>query len=44
MSTEELAQKHLGVDLTQPAFWQAASDSIAKDVALFLELTATDLD
>lgn len=44
MSTEELAQKHLGVDLTQPAFWQAAADSIAQDVALFLELTATDLD
>ncbi len=40
MSTEALAQKHLGVDLTQPDFWQAAADSIAKDVQQFLALTA----
>ncbi|WP_057907682.1 M3 family oligoendopeptidase [Latilactobacillus graminis] len=39
MSTEDLAQKHLSVDLTQPAFWQAAADSIAADVAQFLALT-----
>lgn len=39
MSTEALAQKHLGVDLTQPDFWQAAADSIAKDVQQFLALT-----
>lgn len=40
MTTEALAQKHLGVDLTQPEFWQAAADSIQKDIDQFLTLTA----
>ncbi|CAH0419412.1 M3 family oligoendopeptidase [Periweissella ghanensis] len=39
MSTEELAQKHLGVDLTQPDFWQAGADLVAKDITEFLALT-----
>lgn len=43
MSTEALAQKHLGVDLTQRTFWQAAADSIAADVQQFLALTAAYL-
>lgn len=39
MTTEELAQKHLGVDLTKPDFWQAGIDMVLKDVASFMELT-----
>lgn len=39
MTTEELALKHLGIDLTKPDFWQAGIDIIIKDVNEFLELT-----
>jgi oligoendopeptidase F len=39
MTVEDLAQKHLGVDLTKPEFWQSAIDLSLKDVELFLELT-----
>ncbi|SDX06388.1 oligoendopeptidase, pepF/M3 family [Marininema mesophilum] len=39
MTTEELAQKHLGVDLSRPEFWQHAADLIHADIAHFLELT-----
>lgn len=39
MTTEELAQKHLGVDLTKPDFWQAAIDTIQTDIQQFMELT-----
>lgn len=39
MTTEDLAKKHLGVDLTQPDFWQAAVDVVLKDVTDFLALT-----
>lgn len=39
MTTEELAQKHLGVDLTKPDFWQAGADLIKKDIDEFLELS-----
>lgn len=39
MSTEDLAQKHLGVDLTKPDFWQAGADLVAKDVQAFLDVT-----
>lgn len=39
MTTEELAEKHLGVDLTQPDFWQAGIDLVKQDIAQFLELT-----
>ncbi|SFS63416.1 M3 family oligoendopeptidase [Marininema halotolerans] len=39
MTTEDLAQKHLGVDLTQPTFWQEAVDVIHADIKQFLQLT-----
>ena len=39
MTTEELAIKHLGVDLTKPDFWQAGVDLAIADVKEFLELT-----
>ncbi|MGK0550856.1 M3 family oligoendopeptidase [Enterococcus faecalis] len=39
MTSEELAQKHLQVDLTKPDFWQAGIDQILKDVQQFMELT-----
>lgn len=39
MSTEQLAQKHLGVDLTQPDFWRNGVALIKKDVAEFMRLT-----
>lgn len=43
MSTEALAQKHLGVDLTKPDFWQAGIDTVLADVHEFMELTAAYL-
>ncbi|RYM00025.1 M3 family oligoendopeptidase [Sporolactobacillus sp. THM7-7] len=39
MTTEQLAKKHLGVDLTAPDFWHSALDYIMKDVDEFLALT-----
>lgn len=39
MTVEELASKHLGVDLTKPEFWQSAIDLSIADVKEFLELT-----
>lgn len=39
MTVEELALKHLGVNLQQPEFWQRAIDLFAADVEQFLELT-----
>ncbi len=39
MRVEDLAMKHLGVDLTRPEFWQAAIDVTAADVKQFLALT-----
>ncbi|MCX7570304.1 M3 family oligoendopeptidase [Tumebacillus sp. DT12] len=39
MTVEDLAQKHLGVDLTQPEFWQSAVDIALGDVEEFLRLT-----
>ena len=39
MTTEELAQKHLQVDLTKPDFWQAGIDMVLKDVQEFMDLT-----
>ncbi|WP_297076132.1 M3 family oligoendopeptidase [uncultured Enterococcus sp.] len=39
MTTEELAQKHLQVDLTKPDFWQAGIDRVLADVHEFMELT-----
>jgi oligoendopeptidase F len=39
MQVEDLAQKHLGVDLTRPEFWQSAVDLALADVEAFLKLT-----
>ncbi|WP_438434135.1 M3 family oligoendopeptidase [Gorillibacterium sp. sgz500922] len=39
MTVEELALKHLGVNLQQPEFWQRAIDLFAADVEEFLALT-----
>lgn len=39
MTVEEVAQRHLGVDLTQPDFWQQAVGLAVRDVAEFLRLT-----
>lgn len=39
MSTEALAKKHLGVDLTQETFWENAVKEAVKDVTLFLDIT-----
>ncbi len=39
MTTEELAQKHLGIDLTKPDFWQNGIDIIKKDIEEFLIIT-----
>lgn len=39
MTVEQLAVKHLGIDLTKPDFWQAAINKTLEDVTLFLQLT-----
>ncbi|MDQ0257415.1 pepF/M3 family oligoendopeptidase [Evansella vedderi] len=39
LEVEELAKKHLDVDLTQPEFWQKAIDQVKADVDTFMELT-----
>ena len=39
MQVEDLAMKHLGVDLTQPEFWQSAVDLALADAREFLKLT-----
>ncbi|MEG0550192.1 MAG: M3 family oligoendopeptidase [Vagococcus sp.] len=39
MTTEELAKKHLDVDLTKPDFWQNGIDIIKKDIEEFLKIT-----
>ncbi|ASS74669.1 hypothetical protein CIG75_06585 [Tumebacillus algifaecis] len=39
MTAEQLAQTHLGVDLTKVEFWQGAVDLLAADVEQFLHLT-----
>ncbi|WP_088036731.1 M3 family oligoendopeptidase [Evansella clarkii] len=40
MKVEDLAKKHLNVDLTKPDFWQDAIDLIKEDLKTFMELTA----
>lgn len=40
MTTEDLAEKHLSVDLTQPDFWQSAIDEILTDIDDYMALTA----
>ncbi|OXM87661.1 M3 family oligoendopeptidase [Paenibacillus rigui] len=39
MTVEELAEKHLGVDLRKPDFWQRAMDLSVEDVEAFMRLT-----
>ncbi len=39
MKVEDLAEKHLGVDLTKRDFWEAGIQLAAKDVEEFIELT-----
>ncbi|AXH99147.1 oligoendopeptidase [Sporosarcina sp. PTS2304] len=39
MTVEELAEKHLGVDVTKPAFWSAGIELVEKDVEQFIALT-----
>lgn len=39
MTVEELAAKHLNVDLTKPDFWREAASVVVEDVKQFLELT-----
>ena len=38
MTTEDLARKHLGVDLTGPAFWEETLDRVLRDVDDFVAL------
>ncbi|SHG92175.1 hypothetical protein SAMN05216225_10881, partial [Ornithinibacillus halophilus] len=38
MKVEDLAKKHLNVDLTQPEFWENAIALCVKDVEEFLAL------
>jgi pepF/M3 family oligoendopeptidase len=38
MTTEELAERHLGVDLTRPDFWETAVDRVLSDVDEFVAL------
>lgn len=44
MTVEDLAQKHLGVDLTKPDFWQSAVDMAIADVNKFMELTQSQVN
>ncbi len=39
MTVEELAQKHLGVDVTKQAFWEEGIKVMARDAEEFMELT-----
>ncbi|MEK4060587.1 MULTISPECIES: M3 family oligoendopeptidase [unclassified Paenibacillus] len=39
MTLEDLVSKHLGVDLTEPDFWQGAVDLIVADINEFLAMT-----
>jgi oligoendopeptidase F len=39
MSVEELAKTHLGVDLTEPAFWQETLDFVLADVEEYVRLS-----
>lgn len=39
MKVEDLAKKHLGVDLTKPDFWEAGIKLAAKDAEEFIQLT-----
>jgi len=40
MTTEEIAQKHLGVDLTKETFWRDAVNRVCADVEPFVKLVS----
>ncbi len=40
MRVEDLAMRHLGVDISKPEFWQGAIDFVTADLEEFLRLTA----
>lgn len=40
MTTEQVAQKHLGIDLTKSDFWDAAVDRVVSDIEPFVQLAA----
>ncbi len=40
LRVEDLAERHLGVDLTKPEFWQTAIDNTIGDLDEFLRLTS----
>jgi pepF/M3 family oligoendopeptidase len=39
MRVEDLARRHLDVDLTKPEFWQSAIDSVLAELPEFMDLT-----
>lgn len=39
MSVEDLARKHLNVDLTERDFWQSAANACTEDIKQFLQMT-----
>ena len=39
MTVEELAEKHLNVDLRQSGFWECSVSLVLSDIDMFLELT-----
>ncbi|MEW5795305.1 MAG: M3 family oligoendopeptidase [Candidatus Zixiibacteriota bacterium] len=43
MSTDDVARKHLGVDLKTEDFWQSAIDRALADVAEFVKLTGVNV-
>jgi pepF/M3 family oligoendopeptidase len=40
MTAEEVARKHLGIDLASPAFWDEAVDRVLADIDPFIRLAA----
>lgn len=38
MTVEQLARKHLGVDLTKPEFWESSIARVKRDVEAFMQL------
>ena len=42
MSVEDLARKHLGVNLSKPEFWKSACDRLLGDVDMFLQVSKED--
>ncbi|WP_318503321.1 M3 family oligoendopeptidase [Bacillus sp. T3] len=44
MKVEDLAMKHLGVDLTKPAFWEAGIQLMERDVEEFISLSEEMID